>query len=752
MAAACGILVLSAALASAGVKRSGGSFMIPRDAPLSGGQTVASASMKLDNGIGEAGGGTLSGGGFRLRSGLMNVAAQPGSVTTITAVTKSTGTLDLAWTAPGADGASGGVVNGFYRLDYSSDPAHVFAPTTFKLELSTTVAAGAAQSLRLEGLLPNTTYFTKIYLADARKYFAEDSRRGDESTLADLPVDPVFSAVNPTSVTISWLLPAGGAAGFSNEASTTNFGALLPGGVVVTSRTPSGLQVSLTVAGLATNTTYFFKVASLNWQGDKNFTTVMATVTPSGTFPLPVLDLAAAPNPLSRRVSLSWRNPAFNGQQGVVVLLSTSPLSTSVGDGLAFAPGQTLGDASVVKSTAMGVSFDDAGLALDTTYFYHVYAQGQGLSYSVSVSTAVFLDLPPMAPAGLAGTLAADNSAITLRWKPVTSNNDGSAFASTAAPRAVEMAGYEVFRSSSLSRASWVSLGLLPVTASSFTAAIPDPDRTFLYKVVAKDSLGPVDGSMALDSGGNLYAFSSDQVTRLMIPRTLAGELTEEAGRYGSDVLIRAKDQPADAAGKVFRSVSFEAVRVPSNEVISPFQLSKAEVSVALAYEVSGGNLMSVGPNASVVSNIPAAAAVNSLGMYWNNGSKYVKFFGKVDPGSQTVAVNTAYAGDYQVRALVRDQAFSLDVSGVTNKAITPNADGLNDTVVFSFDNPRDSAISGRILDLRGAFICDIAAGPRPNTLRWDGKASGRVVPGGVYLYQIRGEGKTFSGTIMVIR
>ena len=45
-----------------------------------------------------------------------------------------------------------------------------------------------------------------------------------------------------------------------------------------------------------------------------------------------------------------------------------------------------------------------------------------------------------------------------------------------------------------------------------------------------------------------------------------------------------------------------------------------------------------------------------------------------------------------------------------------------------------------------------MAPGPLPNTLQWDGKANGRAVDSGVYIYQIRAEGKGFNGTVVVVR
>ena len=151
-------------------------------------------------------------------------------------------------------------------------------------------------------------------------------------------------------------------------------------------------------------------------------------------------------------------------------------------------------------------------------------------------------------------------------------------------------------------------------------------------------------------------------------------------------------------------------------------------------------------------SEVLASQAGENLGMYWGNGGKYVKLFGKVDPVYQTVSVQSSAVGTYQIRSLLRSSGFQFDLSQVSNKAITPNNDGRNDTVVFRFDNPKDSAFSGKIFDLRGAFVSDLAAGPGADALQWDGKAGGRTVDGGVYVYQIRGEDKVFNGTVVVIR
>ncbi len=97
-------------------------------------------------------------------------------------------------------------------------------------------------------------------------------------------------------------------------------------------------------------------------------------------------------------------------------------------------------------------------------------------------------------------------------------------------------------------------------------------------------------------------------------------------------------------------------------------------------------------------------------------------------------------------------QAFSFDSSGLLNRFLTPNGDRKNDTVVFQFSNPMDSAVSGKIYDLRMAFVADLQPGPQPDTLQWDGKAGGAVVPSGLYLYHIEAEGRSFMGILVVIK
>lgn len=95
-------------------------------------------------------------------------------------------------------------------------------------------------------------------------------------------------------------------------------------------------------------------------------------------------------------------------------------------------------------------------------------------------------------------------------------------------------------------------------------------------------------------------------------------------------------------------------------------------------------------------------------------------------------------------------QAFEF--TGTTNRMITPNGDGFNDSVSFRFSNPRDSSGTIRIYDLRGRQMRTLPIGVGDVFKSWDARADGRIVDGGVYVYVLSVERRTFSGAVLVIR
>lgn len=752
-------LVLGFACSSqAALPMSGGDNSIRRNLLSGGGAVASGAGYSLNYALAEAAITTFTGSGFKFSSGLMPLAAQPGTIISITAVSKATGTLELAWTAPGLDGFLGAVSAGLYRIDTSSQPSHVFDPAVFVTEFSTSVAPGDPQSYLLTGLEPNTTYYTRIYLADERKVVAERSAAGDESTLANLPVSPVLSGVFLSSVTFTWTVPPGSAGGYQLDGSSTNFGALFPGGVVRSSVTDQGTQLTLTVNGLSPNTTYFFKLASLNWQRDMNFGTVIATRTLAGLLPLPIENLALLPDALARRIAFTWTNPEYDNPSGVLVQMSTTPITYDLVAGTDYPDGNAFPDGSRVLAAAAGSSQLHEGLALNSTYYYRFSSHNTARAYSVFVSTEYILDLPPMSPAGLESTVSADRTSITMNWSGVASNQDGSGFQHPG--EGMELARYDIYRATGIIRSNWALVASVPVASQSVTVPVPDPDTVYYYKVAAMDSNVTPGNSMVVDTYRNLYAVAPDQVSRLKIPAEMTGVVLPSGNPSGRSIFFAARERAQDEGGKVMKSVEFRPVQTPSGEEVANFRFEKPEMDIVLRYDTESGLVVpssfkgsGITPLSSLASAVSASDARSKLGVYWFNGKEYVKVFGTVNPEDQTITVRSALPGSYQIRSLVRTDGVSFGVKEMSNKVITPNGDGLNDYVVFTLDNPKDSSFSGKIYDLTGALVAEMKPGTQiADTLEWNGKAGGTTVPRGVYVYQIKAEEKTFNGTIVVIR
>lgn len=96
----------------------------------------------------------------------------------------------------------------------------------------------------------------------------------------------------------------------------------------------------------------------------------------------------------------------------------------------------------------------------------------------------------------------------------------------------------------------------------------------------------------------------------------------------------------------------------------------------------------------------------------------------------------------------------SLTLTGVFPRLFTPNGDGYNDKVGFHFDNPELLPVGGKVFDISGSKVSDLRPGTDPSALLlWDGKDNdGKVVSGGIYIYQIEFQGKQATGTVVVAR
>lgn len=138
-------------------------------------------------------------------------AIAPDPVGSLSALSASAGAVHLTWNVTGDDGAYGALSPGYFRIDYSTDPAHPFANSTYAAQVTTSAAAGSAQFYGLSGLLGNATYYARVYIGDEVTVYSGLSNIGQIVTQAYPPSLTGFSAISTGGFTASF--SAGNTAG-----------------------------------------------------------------------------------------------------------------------------------------------------------------------------------------------------------------------------------------------------------------------------------------------------------------------------------------------------------------------------------------------------------------------------------------------------------------------------------------------------------------------------------------------------------
>lgn len=350
-------------------------------------------------------------------------------------------------------------------------------------------------------------------------------------------------------------------------------------------------------------------------------------------------------------------------------------------------------------------------------------------------------------PAPVAGfVVTASSSGYTVTWPEVTENDDGTPI--------VDLASYRVYRSPSLFDfgASSVTVATIPV-GQPRTVDIPTPLVDTYYLIVGLDT----SGRYSLPSRSNYLHVTPQQFlgqtgiatdgtqSRAYVPEPLIPDLKTPDKNFLLYVEPTLTSL-AQAGGSRTRATYTICLREPSGTTASAEKtLSKPQMTVVLDYQGANG-----------------ALDKNKTGVLWWNGATWVKV-GQANVTESgvgnhvTVSFNTAMPGVYQIRQFDIATELTLDKASVFPQIFSPNGDGINDVIYFMIENPKQSSVSGKILDMGGAEVGILrpagAGAPTADTLTWDGKdSSGHLVPPGVYIYKITGEGKTITGSLVVAR
>jgi hypothetical protein len=462
--------------------------------------------------------------------------------------------------------------------------------------------------------------------------------------------------------------------------------------------------------------------------------------------PNPVADLAAFPTPATGEVFLNWTAPSDPPLAGSVAGYEVRYATFSVAD----LGGNAAAWWAAAQAYAVSISTQPAGqpqgvsVAPLTEGVRHYFAvrslDGSGNLSALDdnavngpQASAIPRSLRPAPVAGLLSVPQPDTS-VNVNWNPVEINEDGSA--------ADDIRDYDVRRSTSFSGPFSVLLSSGAATSGfSVPLASSQPASTEYVQILAVDDSGntsdpALSNILEVTNAGIIgqMAVARDGTdTRSYVPASIMGELAAQ------NLLMRVTPNGDAALNRDPRrrgtyDVSFIS---PAQVVDKNFTLSRPAMSVVLQ------------------STFPLVAG--NVGVLWWNGASWIKMSvdaADVDTVLNTVSFRTALPGTYQIRSFLAPTELTLDKGSVFPRIFSPNGDGVNDEVYFVVSGAA-SAVEGKIYDVAGEEVADLrlagAGAPTPDSLSWNGRdRNGDVVRAGTYIYRVKGDGKSITGTIVV--
>lgn len=647
-------------------------------------------------------------------SSTQTIAIAPADVTGLSASAgPGGGAATLSWLSSGDDGGVGNLNPGQFRIAYSTAVAPAFTFDQYQVLIATLAAPGALQNPVVSGLLGNATYSFNVFTGDDIPVFSGPSNIAQMLTLANLPAIAAFSGVSSTTFTAEW--------GSNNNTFGTEFFVQVASDpaytVHVATRDWTAGGTSAVFSGLSTETTYYARVKA------RNAASIETAYADLGAVFLPIglkAPLGIAITSQDRLLRLQF-NPVFAGDPTATRIYR----STQAGGPF------TLAASLPVTDTL----YEDAGLENGVTYYYRLTASKTGAESSPSgLFSAIPRDaLMPQGIAAIEGAMGP--AAFTVTWTPNLFNTDGSPLG--------DLKGYRVFRSSSVDAAATEIAFLSPAGPPTYidpAGAALAPQFYFVRAVDTSDNQS-IDSlwvrSPAANSPYQVLSVAPDRIASSLIP------VASVAG-FGSDgVVLLWTRRLAEENGRIKLSYSVDLQRSSGGKLDAAYALPNKTL-FTFRYALPSGS----GPLSANAVFHPEDIAV-----FVHNGTEFVKIGGRVDTANRTITVESRVSGHYIVKQSLRALEFTV-LQTVPRRIFTPNGDGVNDNFQIFFENPQASVISqAKVYDITGAEISDLQLGPTGDSLGWNGRdRHGRVAGGGIYIYQIQTEGRTWNGTLVLAK
>ncbi|MFN3966743.1 MAG: gliding motility-associated C-terminal domain-containing protein, partial [Endomicrobiia bacterium] len=315
-----------------------------------------------------------------------------------------------------------------------------------------------------------------------------------------------------------------------------------------------------------------------------------------------------------------------------------------------------------------------------------------------------------------------------IEWTRVTEYEDGTPanyYDINTDSEKLDIKGYNIYRSDK-PNGEYLLVGFAPLYNESWTDIL-DGNKTYYYLVRAVSLTG-------IESDISPVVSSSPEGQIIFMSQKKDAYVS--ISDYLNNVLRTGKKKIS-----VEKELNECEIKVLNAETDTEIKNYKFPEPVILSFVYSSSDR----------SSTMAGNSKRTPSIFWHNGVEYIKLGGTIDSSDERVYVYITNTGKYKLQN-ISDKDFSFDI--YPRKIFTPNGDGINDEIKFSFINNTGEQVSGEIYDLSGAFVKKMELkSDQGDYLVWDGKNdSGENARKGIYIYQIKVGSKVYTGTIIVAR
>ncbi|MBI2931274.1 MAG: DVUA0089 family protein, partial [Planctomycetes bacterium] len=611
----------------------------------------------------------------------------PGQIADLAAPATTSSTVDLQWSAPGDDGATGLAVA--YDVRYSTAPITTDAEFSAATEVTgepVPSIPGTLETMTVTGLFSSTTYYFAIKARDEVPNWGVLSNNPSAATAASADATPPadvtdLAASNPTQTTVDLQWTATGDDGSTGTAvaydiraslmpiaTDADFTAAAP---LTGEPSPSiaGTVETMTVTGLAPGTTYYFamKVADElpNWTGVSNAPSATTLPALSGTCNGRTLSYSSAITPGTTTQTVSGSVGSADGDYFIVNATWPGPYVFS----LCAAQGGTASYDSYLclfDSGSTQIAFNDdtcggqseisATLAVGT---YFIAVSGYGVSSGSY--TLAYLGPTDVTPPAAVSDLAVTGTTTTtadLQW--TSPGDDGST--GTAVAYDVRYSATPITTDAEFAAATAVTGEPVPAVAGSIetmTVTGLFSSTTYYFAIKTSDEL-PNWSAVSNSPSGTTQASADSTppaaVADLAVTGTLDttaslqwtapgdDDVTGTAGTY--DIRYAATPITTDAEFTAATAVTGEPAPSVAGTV-ETMTVTGLAPSTTYYFAIKTGDEV---PNWSGVSNSPSGTTYASLLSQCQ--SRTLNSTGFIVPGTTTQTVSGSVLstdGDYYI-------------------------------------------------------------------------------------------------------